>query len=849
MSYQSPGVYIEEVPSGPQPIAAASTSVVAAIGSLCKGPVGVPTRVTGWADFVRTFGTAHARGFTPEALYGFFENGGTAAWVVRADPSVAATWKIYDSATTATLSFEATATSPGAWANGVTLGVSPDLTGGAGAMAQAVVSSPVSVQTNPIDIPVRSSGGFLAGDTVTLMKGTGASVDATVNTVAATTLNVTAGTAIELATGDVVAARTAASPTTILLASGSGLKQGDLLAIQSADGSRVTGVIAAVVKQGPRTAVTLSAPLGSAVLGAGLARRIARFRGTIAGGAATFTLGQITWEVDPALAPVDSEMSNARATVSSGVVAAFAGTQFAMPGGQNAPAGTVLVDAQVSVAVYTEAIDFAAGTVEDVLARFAFLPVGTSLELTDGVHTTTVTRTDETTGTESGDDLPQTFTSARFVLPANASNGVVVRCAVPPQVGEFVDFAATKRLRITKVTKASGAVYVLKFAEATDLSAIATSRFPLVAFSPTTFFPVRFNLTVTDGGAVAESHTGLALDPSHPRYFARDGVVNGVSAYVTVAPRAAGAAAIGETTTPAYALSAQAGVDVAPANADFRKALTKLEEQQEPSQVICPDSVTLEDPLLQADLVGAVVDHCEAFRRFAILDAPDFDETALVTWRNQTVASTCAAVYAPHLKMVAIDPYATERFRTVPPSGFVAGVFARTDRERGVAKAPANEQVGGIVGLSRTFTPRHQDLLNPAAVNLLRAFPGRGIRIWGARTATDDVTWRYVNVRRLFNFVERSVENATQWVVFEPNTASTWIRIKVSLEGFLDQLWRAGALAGGKPEEAYRVSVGLGETMTAADIDLGLVITEVALAPAKPAEFVIFRFSHKRQSE
>ncbi|MDT7844935.1 phage tail sheath family protein [Streptomyces justiciae] len=851
MSYQSPGVYIEEVPSGPQPIAAASTSVVAAIGSLCKGPVGVPTRVTGWADFVRTFGTAHARGFTPEALYGFFENGGTAAWVVRADPSVAATWKIYDSATTATLSFEATATSPGAWANGVTLGVSPDLTGGAGAMAQAVVSGPVSVPSGTGSIPVYSSGGFLAGDTVTLMKGTGTSVNATVNTVAANSLNVTADASIGLAEGDVVAARTAAAPTTILLASGSGLKPGDLLAIQSADGSRVTGVIAAVVKQGPRTAVTLGAPLGSAVVGAGLARRIARFRGTIAGGAATFTLGQITWEVDPALAPVNSEsqMAHARATVSSGAVAAFGGAHFAMPGGQNAPAGTVLVDAQVRVAVYTEAIDLAADTVADVLARFDFLPVGTAIRLTDGTNTTTVTRTGEATAATSGAPLPQIFTSASFLLPANASKGVVVRCAVPPRVGEFVDFDATTRLRITGVTKANGTVYVLTFAETTDLSAIATSRFPLVAFSPTTFFPVRFNLTVTDGGALAESHTGLALDPSHPRYFARDGVVNGVSAYVTVAPRAAGAAAIGETTTPAYALSAQAGVDVAPANADFKKALTKLEEQQEPSQVICPDSVTLEDPLLQADLVGAVVDHCEAFRRFAVVDAPDFDETALVTWRNQTVASTYAAVYAPHLKMVAIDPDATERFRTVPPSGFVAGVFARTDRERGVAKAPANEQVGGIVGLSRTFTPRHQDLLNPAAVNLLRAFPGRGIRIWGARTTTDDAAWRYVNVRRLFNFVERSVENATQWVVFEPNTASTWIRIKVSLEGFLDQLWRAGALAGGKPEEAYRVSVGLGETMTAADINLGLVITEVALAPAKPAEFVIFRFSHKRQSE
>ena len=185
----------------------------------------------------------------------------------------------------------------------------------------------------------------------------------------------------------------------------------------------------------------------------------------------------------------------------------------------------------------------------------------------------------------------------------------------------------------------------------------------------------------------------------------------------------------------------------------------------------------------------------------------------------------------------------------VPPSGFVAGVFARTDRERGVHKAPGNERVNGIVGLAEQYSQRRQDLLNPNAVNLIRSFPGRGTRIWGARNATDDVTWRYVNVRRLFSMIETSVDRSTQWVVFEPNTATTWIRIKVSVENFLDQQWRAGALAGTRPEEAYRVRVGLGETMTETDIDVGLVITEVAIAPAKPAEFVVFRFSHKRLSE
>ena len=165
----------------------------------------------------------------------------------------------------------------------------------------------------------------------------------------------------------------------------------------------------------------------------------------------------------------------------------------------------------------------------------------------------------------------------------------------------------------------------------------------------------------------------------------------------------------------------------------------------------------------------------------------------------------------------------------VPPSGFVTGVMARTDRERGVHKAPGNERIRGIVGPVERYTQRRQDLLNPNAVNLIRSFPGRGIRIWGARNATDDVQWRYTNVRRLFNFME-----------------TTWLRVKVSDENVLDLVWRAGGLAGSTPAEAYRVRVGLGETMTEADIDLGLIIIEVAVAPAKPAEFVVFRFSHKQ---
>lgn len=858
MTYQSPGVYIEEVPAGPQPIAAASTSVVAVVGNTRKGPYMTPTRITGWADFVRTFGAAHGAGFTAESIYGFFENGGPAAWVVRVDDSQAAAWEIQDG--TPATSFVATATSGGAWTSEVSLSVAPDTGGGAGSLARAVVSAPVTEPAGSVVVPVESSGGIAPGDAVVLLDGASGSVDATVDSVDAAALTVTAAAAVALEAGDVVAVQAPASAT-LTLPAASGIKAGDLLVIQDPDGSRDSVLVDAVEKVGSGLRLTLAAALGAAVPAATLARRRATFAGTLASASgSTFSLGDVTWQLPDDLRPrnADMQMADARATLSNGAAAAWGGANFAMSGGQDVPAGAVTIDAQVRVAIYDEAITpFTPGDVAGVLSRFDFLPVGTTIELTGPGVTSTVERTGPAAGTPAGDALTSTYDRARFVLPGDASAGVVVRCAVEPRIGDFVDFDGDV-LRVTDVTHATGRTYVLDFADTTNISAAANpdaGRFPLLAFVPTAFFPMRFALTVSDGGAPVETFTGLSLSTAHPQYYAKDDVINGVSAYVTVAPRAPGAPAISATSMPALAVATQAGVDAVPANADYKAGLEQLEKEPEPAMLMCPDTVTITDPLLQADLVGAVVTHAEEFRKFAIIDAPDFSgppstvDSELLNWRNTNLSSTYAALFAPHLAIVTIDPDSTDRFTTVPPSGFVAGVMARTDRERGVHKAPGNERVKGIVGLTESYTQRRQDPLNTASVNLIRAFPGRGTRIWGARNATDDTTWRYVNVRRLFNFVETSVERGTQWVVFEPNTAATWIRIKVSLENFLDQLWRSGALAGTSPEQAYRVRVGLGETMQETDIDLGLVITEVAIAPAKPAEFVVFRFSHKRLSE
>ncbi len=445
-------------------------------------------------------------------------------------------------------------------------------------------------------------------------------------------------------------------------------------------------------------------------------------------------------------------------------------------------------------------------------------------------------------------DVGATYTAVAVATPTSATDSLVVRCPVSPRVGDAVRLGGNF-VPLVAVDDKGGDRYVISWDTAFVVSGF-TGPTGLYAVESAALVAERFTLSVSDGGARVGSVPGLSLSESHPAYYAKEGALDDVASYVTAAPRGGSAPAVSLSSMPAYVETDAAGADAAATNADFADGLTELEKVAEPAMVICPDSVTFADPLLQADLVGKVVAHCEEQRRFAIVDAPDLHvDTELLTWRNTNLSSTYAGLFAPHLRIVTIDPDAIDRFTTVPPSGFVAGVMARTDRERGVHKAPGNERVTGIVGLSETFTQRHQDLLNPASVNLIRAFPGRGTRVWGARNATDDGTWRYVNVRRLFNMIETSVDRSTQWVVFEPNTATTWIRIKVSVENFLNQQWRAGALAGTKPEEAYRVRVGLGETMTEADIDAGLVITEVAIAPAKPAEFVVFRFSHKRLSE
>ena len=285
---------------------------------------------------------------------------------------------------------------------------------------------------------------------------------------------------------------------------------------------------------------------------------------------------------------------------------------------------------------------------------------------------------------------------------------------------------------------------------------------------------------------------------------------------------------------------------------DRRTGLAALEAIDEIALLAVPDQA---QPLLSAvnrnAITNELVNQCERLKdRFAVL-AAERDE-GNVQNVNPLRDSSYAAIYYPWIRV--FDPRTADT-TLVPPQGHVLGIYARGDNERGVHKAPANEEVRGIITvdldanrgpLAFRVTKGQHDILNPKGVDVIRDFraSNRGIRVWGGRTMSSDAQWRYINVRRLFIFVEESIDEGTQWVVFEGNYEPTWARVVRSVSNFLTSVWRDGALAGVTPEEAFFVRCDR-TTMTPDDIDNGRLIALVGIAPVKPAEFVIFRISQK----
>ncbi|MBE9594778.1 MAG: phage tail sheath family protein [Proteobacteria bacterium] len=263
-----------------------------------------------------------------------------------------------------------------------------------------------------------------------------------------------------------------------------------------------------------------------------------------------------------------------------------------------------------------------------------------------------------------------------------------------------------------------------------------------------------------------------------------------------------------------------------------RTGLKGFEEVDEIAILCAPNENSV--PSLRDELIY----HCEDLKdRFAILQAAQGDTD--VGSLDRPADSKYAAFYSPWIKV--FDPL-TNTNKLIPPGGHIAGVYARSDIERGVHKAPANEVLKGVTELQLQITKEQQGILNPKGINCIRAFPGRGIRVWGARTISSDTLWKYINVRRLFLFLEESIDEGTQWVVFEPNNEKLWARVRQTITQFLTRVWKDGALMGTTPEEAFFVKCDR-TTMTQDDLDNGRLIVLIGVAPVKPAEFVIFRIA------
>jgi uncharacterized protein len=360
-----------------------------------------------------------------------------------------------------------------------------------------------------------------------------------------------------------------------------------------------------------------------------------------------------------------------------------------------------------------------------------------------------------------------------------------------------------------------------------------------------------FTLIVKRGGAVVEAMEGLTVrrGPSNVATAVKQ-QSKLIEVEETRGSRVATMPRQGVEVTLAVAANTPAvrvEPDVYVGNSADRTGFAGLEAIDEITMLSVPDLMSARDRgLLDDEGVRAVQDamitHCELMRdRVAILDTPPgLNAQRVKSWRAEAnYDSKYAALYWPWIKVM--DPLSGAP-AFVPPSGHMAGIWARNDSTRGVHKAPANEVVRGAIALELNLTKGEHDQLNPDGINCIRSFPGQGIRVWGARTLSSDPEWRYLNVRRLFNYIEKSILNGTNWVVFEPNDPKLWDSVKRTITMFLRRVWRDGALFGQTPAQAFFVKCDA-ENNPPENRDAGMLMVEIGVAPVKPAEFVIFRLS------
>jgi len=376
--------------------------------------------------------------------------------------------------------------------------------------------------------------------------------------------------------------------------------------------------------------------------------------------------------------------------------------------------------------------------------------------------------------------------------------------------------------------------------------------------------PPTFRIDVIENGKTVESFEGLTLLKGDRNV---ETVVNKESEKVKVATKVDTSKLEADLATiPAgvYAIEPAPAEPIAVSGRAFagsetaRTGINGLVIADDVTMVMIPDLITAarkDDGTVDLNMWKtvqlALINHCEGqSNRMAVLDAPPgMSPQQIKEWRSDVAMydSQFAALYYPWISVSNPAAVNGDTEILVPPSGHMAGIWARNDDTRGVWKAPANEIVRGALDVETNITKAEQGLLNPIGINCIRPFGTRGIRVWGARTLSSNTDWTYINVRRLFNMIETTIMNGTQYAVFEPNDQTLWEGLKRTVGSFLRGLWRDGALFGATAEQAFYVKCDA-ETNPPESIDLGRVVVEVGIAPVKPAEFVIFRIAQIKET-
>lgn len=420
------------------------------------------------------------------------------------------------------------------------------------------------------------------------------------------------------------------------------------------------------------------------------------------------------------------------------------------------------------------------------------------------------------------DDLKAGDTVVRLDLPA----GMSLRAALSSGAAvELSDGAATAWATVASVG-----------ADSVTLEAPLTATLDLTG--PATLASAEFDLTVTDPSGVARTYAGLSTGPLHPRWWASV-VVDDEYAQLAVD------ATVFPTGDPRPAAATTPLLASAPENpaASWTNVTGQIDDHLKLLEPIDEVSIVAVPGLIDKDAQAAVINHCERmFDRFAVIDSPPgIDLTAVKTRRSQLTGSLDKGFAALYYPWILVRDPARNQVVLQPPSGHVVGIYAQTDNRRGVHKAPANVAIAGAVGLERRLTDTDQGFINLDGVNALRILPGRGTpMVWGARTTANDRNWQYINIRRLFLFVEESIQEALVNYVFEPNDLALWQKLKRTITEFLTRVWRDGALFGETAKEAFyvRIDEALNPPSTR---KLGRLYIEIGLQPVYPAEFIVVR--------